>query len=80
MADKLTVKLNSAGIRELLKSAEIQSVCKEQASNIANRCGAGYESDVRAGKNRAVAEVKAVTYAAKRDNLKNNTLLKAVKG
>lgn len=72
-------KLNSDGVRELLKSQEMQSVLIEKATGIKNRCGEGYTQDVYVGKNRANAMVKAGTYQAKRDNLKNNTILKAVR-
>ena len=72
-------KLNSDGVRELLKSQEMQSVLVEKATGIKNRCGEGYTQDVYVGKNRANAMVKAGTYQAKRDNLKNNTILKAVR-
>ena len=41
MAD-LEIKLNSAGIRELLKSAEIASVCEEQAARMARATGVEY--------------------------------------
>lgn len=76
---KMKFKLNSDGVRELLKSQEMQSVLIEKATGIKNRCGEGYTQDVYVGKNRANAMVKAGTYQAKRDNLKNNTILKAVK-
>lgn len=72
-------KLNRSGVRELMKSAEMQSVLTNYASNIRNRCGNGYEQDIYVGSNRANAMVSAATVKAKRDNKKNNTLLKAVR-
>ncbi len=72
-------KLNRAGVRQLMQSAEMQSVLRDKASQIQARCGDGYESDVMVGKNRANAMVRAATSKAKRDNLKNNTILKAVR-
>ena len=72
-------KLNRKGVKEMLKSDEMQAVLKEHATNIKNRCGDGYEQDIYIGKNRANAMVSATTYQAKKDNLDNNTLLKAVK-
>lgn len=72
-------KLDYKGVGELLKSEAMQTVVNEYATNIRNRCGDGYEQDVRVGKKRAIAMVKATTYQAKSDNLKNNTLLKAVR-
>ena len=71
-------KLNRKGVAELMKSQEMQSVLKEHATTIRNRAGDGYEQDIHVGKNRANAMVKAETFKAKKDNSKNNTLLKAV--
>lgn len=72
-------KLNRAGVRQLMQSEEMQKVLSEKASQIQNRCGDGYESDVMVGKNRANAMVWADTSQAKRDNMDNNTILKAVR-
>ncbi|MDZ5589956.1 hypothetical protein [Enterococcus cecorum] len=72
-------KLNRAGVSQLMKSAEMKSVLISYASNIRNRCGDGYEQDIYVGSNRANAMVSAATAKAKRDNKKNNTLLKAVR-
>ena len=71
-------KLNRAGVRELLKSQEMQGILKEHATTIKNRAGDGYEQDIHVGRNRANAMVRAETFKAKKDNSKNNTLLKAV--
>lgn len=71
-------KLNRKGVAELMKSSEMQSVLKEHATTIKNRAGDGYEQDIHVGRNRANAMVKAETFKAKKDNSKNNTLLKAV--
>lgn len=71
--------LNRAGVRELLRSDEMQAVLQEQASAIKARLPDGYETNEFLGKNRWNIEVAAVTAKAKRDNLENNTLLKAVK-
>ena len=62
-----------------MKSEEMQAVLKDHATAIRNRCGDGYEQDVHVGKNRANAMVSAETYRARSDNLKNNTILKAVR-
>lgn len=71
--------LNYSGVSELMKSKEMQSILKQRASVIKNRVGDGYSQDVFVGANRANAMVSAETYQAKKDNLKNNTLLKAVR-
>lgn len=72
-------ELNSAGVASLLKSAEMQSVLEKRATAIKNRCGEGYEQDIYVGKNRANAMVRAETFKAKKENMENNTLLKAVR-
>ena len=76
---KMKFKLNSSGVRQLLQSAQMQTVLEQQASAIRNRAGIGYRQDTYVGKNRANAMVWADTHQAKRDNMKNNTLLKAVR-
>ena len=70
--------LNRAGVAELMKSAEMQSILKSKATAIRNQCGDGYEQDIYVGKNRANAMVSAETIKAKRSNAKHNVLLKAV--
>ena len=76
---KMKFKLNYSGVGQLLKSAEMQKVLEEKATGIRNRAGEGYKQDTYVGKTRANAMVYADSYAAKRDNMKNNTLLKAVR-
>lgn len=79
MSKKVEFKLNRAGVRALMQSEEMQNVLQKSASAIRDRCGDGYEQDLRVGKNRANAQVWAETSKAKRDNSKNNTILKAVR-
>lgn len=76
---KVRIKLHSAGVRALLKSAEMQEILDEQAKAAAARCGSGYESRVGVAKKRAVADIYPATPDARRDNYKNNTLEKALK-
>lgn len=75
---KVRIELNSEGVRNLLKSAEIAEICRTHAQEIAGRAGSGYEVTTYTGKTRVNASVHAATDEAYRDNLKNNTLLKAV--
>lgn len=77
---KVKFELNQAGVRELMKSKEMMSVCSEYANNALGRLGAGYEVSTHTGPNRVNAEVSAASFAAKRENLKSNTILKAVFG
>lgn len=71
--------LNRSGVRALMQSEEMQSILKDKANNALNSLGEGYKSDTYVGKNRANAMVYADTYQAKKDNLKNNSILKAVR-
>jgi len=77
---KTSFKLNRAGVRALLRSDEAESICCSLAQKAANSLGEGYEVTTYKGKNRVNASVRAETYQAKSDNLKNNTILKAVCG
>lgn len=72
------IELNSSGIRELLRSKEMQELLGEKAEEIAGRCGAGYSSDTYLTGGRAVASAFAESPAAVRDNLNNNTLLRSL--
>lgn len=72
-------KLNRSGVSELMKSSEMQAVLTDKASAIRSRCGRGYEQDIYVGKNRANTMVSAASWRARKDNEKNNTLLKAVR-
>lgn len=76
MSDKVRIELNSAGIREMLRSAEMQELLGEKAAEIAARCGAGYESDTHFTGGRAVASAYTEDPDALKDNLENNTLLR----
>lgn len=76
--NKSGFKLNYAGVAALLKSPEMQGILTAKATAIRKRCGDGYEQDIYVGKSRANASVRAATIKARRDNLKNNTLLKAM--
>lgn len=74
------IELNSDGVRELLKSQEIRNICEGFASKAVGRLGEGYSSTIYTGKNRANASVYAESVEAKRENLENNTILKAIRG
>ena len=64
-----------------LAAAPMAAICRSHAQAIANRAGGtGYMVTTYTGRTRVNASVIAATNAAKRDNMKNNTLLKAVRG
>lgn len=75
---KLKVELNEAGVRELLQSPEMESICLEYANQVRARAGAGYEVSTKVGKTRVNASVGTSDPATVRKDRKNNTLLKAL--
>ena len=75
---KVKIELNDAGFIELLKSQEITDAVKEVADQVAARAGDGYATDVYQAGTRVIASVYPETEEAMKDNLENNTLLKAV--
>ena len=77
---KVKFSLNREGVRELMRSKEMMDICSEYASSALGRLGDGYEMSTHTGTNRVNAEVSAESFAAKRENLKSNTILKAVFG
>lgn len=77
---KTKFELNRSGVRELLRSPEMMAVCQGYADRALGSLGDGYEVSTMTGRNRVNAEVRAETYAAKKDNLKNNSILKALGG
>lgn len=76
MSKKYAFELNRAGVRELLRSDEMESVLIQYAQEVSRNAGEGY--NVWKGSNRSNVSVRAVTAKAEQDNLENNTLLKAV--
>ena len=81
MSKNVKFVLNLAGLNELMKSGPMQSTLNQAAAQIQGRAGAGYSIEsAHAIGFVAIASVYAATREAKRDNLKNNTLLKAKGG
>ncbi len=76
---KVKIELNSAGVRDMLRSPEMQALLEERAQNALNGLGTGYDKSLMVGKNRANVSIMVTTYDAYRDNLKNNTILKALR-
>lgn len=78
MNSKYRFELNSKGVKELMQGNEMQTALAEYAKMVQNRAGEGYTVSKYVGKTRANASIHAESKKAKRDNLKNNTLLKAL--
>ena len=76
---KVRIELNSAGVRELLRSEEMGAIVEGHASAIAARCGDGYGFDRKIMPTRVIASAYTDSADARRDNLKNNTLLRNLK-
>lgn len=80
---KVRVKLNNAGVRELLKSAEAANACLPHAQRVyatASSSAEGYVLEQRNYRERTGYAVYANDFPAIADNLNNNTLLKALGG
>lgn len=73
-----TLLLNRQTVRNMLYSKEIQGALQEVAGNIQERAGKDYAVEIFHGHDRSRAIIKPDSQAANEDNLKNNTLLKAV--
>lgn len=73
------IVLNRSGVKELLRSPEMQQICKDHAYAAKSRLGPGYEVTYMVGKNRANARIEATTMGARIRNIRNNELLKALK-
>ncbi|WP_276804562.1 hypothetical protein [Lactobacillus hominis] len=77
---KVKFNLDKGGVGALLKGSEIQAIISKQGERIASAAGKGYESKTVIRPTRAVTTVAPDTVAAHFDNLKNNTLLRAMGG
>lgn len=78
MASKNRFELNTNGVRDLLKSAELQRVLEEKAAEIAARAGEGYGYDSKVMETRVIASVFTMDAETAREDAENDTLLKAV--
>ena len=79
MAERVKVKLNYKGVGQLRKSSEMPALRAQHAGQLAGGSGSGYETDGFVAQTRAVATVYAATRAARADNARSNTILKALK-
>ncbi len=74
----IKVELNHGQIRRFLHSREVAELVKSYADKAADRLGVGYKSDEKLMSTRAIASVYTDTPEARRENLQNNSILKAV--
>lgn len=75
---KIEIELNSAGIRELLRSQEIMDALQEAADGIRTQLGEQYQTDQYVGSGRANVSVYTDDPAALRNNEQSNAMLKAM--
>lgn len=76
--DDFRIELNESGIIELLTSREMKNLCKQYASQALAQLGDGYSMSEHTGPKRVNVEISADTPKAKKENLKDNTILKAL--
>lgn len=77
---KIKIELNRDGVRELLRSEEMMKICEEKANEALGKLGKGYSVTTMVGKNRVNASISADSPEAKKENMENNTILKALRG
>lgn len=75
---KVKIVLNEANVRALLKKVG-STTCTRLAKEAAARCGSGYEVQTRNYPTRTGAIIKPATPDAKRDNMENDTILRAIR-
>ncbi len=80
MAQKVKFVLNRKGVGELLKGEAMRSIIEARAARVASNAGKGYKAAKPHNTGQRVAvNVYAATDEARKDNLENNTLLKALR-
>ena len=75
---KTTIKLNYQQIGAMLRGPEMERFLSETGEERARSAGSGYNYRTHDTGQRQVVNVYAETEEARRDNLKNNTLLKVL--
>lgn len=78
MSSNVKIRLNSAGVRELLKSAEAQGICMEYAQQVQRAAGEHFVAEKRNYPKRSGAAVRPDDAEGHYSNLKHNTLVKAL--
>lgn len=76
---KLKVVLNEEGVRQMLKSGEMALLLKERAQDAVSRIGGGYNITTHTGVNRVNVSISPASYKAHKEDLKNNTIIKALR-
>lgn len=74
----VVIKLNRSGMRQLLRSPEIQADMERRARQIAGAAGEGMAVESEVGPNRARAEVRTDTFEARRAEATDRRLSNSV--
>lgn len=76
--NRIKVWVEPKAVIEIMQSEKMQEILNEYAQKAVAELGEGYEATSFMGTDRAKAQVTAVSYKAKKENLEQNTILKAV--
>lgn len=71
-------ELNIEGLREIMKSSEMQSILQQAVTEVRSSAHGDYGTAVREASYVAVGTCYPDSEAAAKDNYENNTLLKAL--
>lgn len=78
MSKRVKVKLNSDGIRQLLKSQEMRTVLEGYGDRVVSNAGAGYSYSTHTTEQRAIVNVYPTTKETAIENAEDNTLLRSL--
>lgn len=78
MASKVRIELNSGGVRQLLRSPQVQADLRSRAGRVAASAGAGMEPRSGVGRARARAAVITTTYEARKAEATRRALSSAI--
>lgn len=78
MSNHYKFELNKEGVRQLLRSANMQDIISAYGERVQKSAGEEYKMESRVNKDRCVVKVKLSTPHAYYSELKHNTLLKAL--
>ena len=78
MSRGVVIKLNSKGVKSLLRSSDVAGDLTRRAGNIRSAAGEGYEVESETGRNRSRAVVVTSTFDAMRREAQLKTLLTAL--
>lgn len=72
------VEVNIQGVRDLLRSEEVNNICSACADRVVASAGEGYEKRLYVGERRLAYTIVPTSIEASKKNLKHNILVKAL--